>query len=356
MQVIKPVALTDAMLPFSDVLEAAPAWDASVSYNARDQVGITTNGVIAVYRAIQSGNVGHAPASSPTWWALAATIYPAYDPAATYAVGARVQDAALHRVLESVQAGNTGHALTDASWWLDVGPTNRWAMFDQAVGTRTTGAGTIDVTLAPGSVNALAISDTDAEQVRVRVSVGGTVIYDRFATTNVSGGVIADWYAYFTAPLGKLTTLLFLDLPLYPNAQIEVAIYGADPNGPVSAGTLMVGTLIDLGSTETAPTVGITDYSKKTTDDFGVTTIVQRSWAKKAQLKALVATDAVDGIQRSLASVRALPCLWIGEGGYDCLAIYGFFNDFSIELTVGMDSDTRSGGTSYVTLTIEGLI
>ena len=64
----------------------------------------------------------------------------------------------------------------------------------------------------------------------------------------------------------------------------------------------------------------------------------------------------MDGIQRSLAAVRALPCLWIGEEGYDSLAVYGFYKDFSTELTIGKDPDTGAGGTSYVTLTIEGLI
>ncbi|WP_419827655.1 hypothetical protein [Sphingomonas sp.] len=294
---------------------------------------------------------------------VAATSVPADSQAAwavgtTYAKGQQITRSGTHRIWESAADTNKGNdpAAAGQTAWIDIGPTNRWAMFDQAVGTSSSATGTIDVTLAPGAVSALAVSDTNAETVRVRMTVGGTAIYDRTLTTNVSGGVIADWYAYFTAPIGKLMTVLFLDLPLYATAQVEVTITGPDPQAPVTVGTLLVGTLIDLGSTETGPTVGMTDYSKKTTDDFGVTTIVQRAWAKKAQLKALVATDAVDGIQRSLAGVRALPCLWIGEGGYDCLAIYGFFNDFSIELTVGMDPDTRSGGISYVSLTIEGLI
>ena len=34
------------------------------------------------------------------------------------------------------------------------------------------------------------------------------------------------------------------------------------------------GDVIELGTTETAPTIGIIDYSKRVTDDFGVTTVV----------------------------------------------------------------------------------
>ena len=278
------------------------------------------------------------------------TDYPEWSATATYARGQRCIRAALHRVFESVLAtGNTGHdPATDSSNWLDVGPTSRWAMFDQVVGTYTTGTGSISVTLAPGAVGALAVLDTNAETVRVQMSVGGTMLYDRIQATNKSGGVIADWYSYFTAPIGKVSTLTFLDLPLVANGQIVVTLTGPDPQGPVTVGTLLVGSAIDLGLMEAEPTVSILDFSKKVTDDFGATSVVERAWSKQMQVKSLVDTAAVDGIQRTAASLRARPVLWIAEEGFDALAIYGFYKDFSINLA----TDT----ISYVSLTVEGLI
>lgn len=275
-----------------------------------------------------------------------------------YVAKQRVIRVATHRIYEAVRAssGKDPSTRADDSDWIDIGPTNRWAMFDQAVGSSTVAQGAITVTLAPGSVGALAIADTNADTARVVVKVGGTVLYDRTLSTNASGGVIDDWYDYFFAPIGKLMTLIFYDLPLYPNASIEVTITGPDPNGPVSVGTLLTGSLTQLGSTEAGASIGILDFSRKETDDFGVTTVVERAWSKRMTAKAMIDTAAVDGIQRALAGVRATPCLWIGEDGYDSLAVYGFFKDFSIDLTVGIDPATGSGGTSYVSLTIEGLI
>ena len=279
------------------------------------------------------------------------TDFAQWAAATTYAAGDHVISTSTHRIYESIVAANQGFDPTtrpDDSHWIDVGPTNRWAMFDQAVGSATIGTGEIDITLAPGAANALAVLDTTGELVRVVMTVGGTSIYDETQSTNVSGGVIADWYAYFTAAVGKLAVLTFLDLPLYSNGQVAVTITGADPNGPVDVGTLLVGRVVDLGSTEAGASISIIDYSTKTTDDFGVTTVVERAWSKQMTAKSLIDTTAVDGIQRQLAALRAIPSLWIGEDGYDSLAVYGFFKDFQIDLTLQ--------NISYCSLTIEGLI
>jgi hypothetical protein len=64
----------------------------------------------------------------------------AWSAATTYALAARVISTATHRIYESVQAGNLNHALTDVAWWIDIGPTNRWAMFDTVVGSITSQA------------------------------------------------------------------------------------------------------------------------------------------------------------------------------------------------------------------------
>ena len=275
---------------------------------------------------------------------------PEWDATATYAAGQLVMKAATHRIYESVLGGNKGNDPTAAgtTQWLDTGPTNAWAMFDRAVGTDTIATGSIVLTLTPGTVSALAVLDTNAETVRVQMLVGGIAIYDRTMTANVSGGVIADWYDFFFSAIGRLDTLIFPDLPLYSTAQIVVTITGPDPNGPVDVGTLLVGTICELGSTEVGGSVGTLDFSVKTTDQFGVTDVVERPWSKQFQLKAMVDMSAVDGIQRTVAGLRAKPCLWIGEDGFDALAIYGFFKDFQIDLTLA--------NIAYLSLTVEGLI
>ncbi len=238
--------------------------------------------------------------------------------ATSYPIGARVMKAATHRIYESLVPSNTGNDPAGTSGkWLDIGPTNRWAMFDQALGTSTSAVGSIVVTLDPGTAGAVALLDVSAATVRVQANG-----YDR---TQAAGA-------------GAIT---FLDLPAA--GQITVTIAG---QGTVSVGTLLVGRVVSLGITEASPTAGITDFSKKTIDDFGDVAIVERAFTKRMTAKALIRTNKIDQVANRIAAVRARPSLWIGQAGVDSLTVYGFFKDFSIEVGETL---------SKLSLSIEGL-
>ncbi|GEM_PF-319153 len=247
---------------------------------------------------------------------------PAWNAIATYAPGARV--IADHRIWESVVAGNLGNPPAAGSpVWVDVGPTNRWAMFDQALGSATTREGAIVASFTlPEPAAGLAVLDTNAAQVRV-VAPG----YDRLI--DVAG-----------------SSATFLDLDAEAGAELSVTIIPAAVGASVSAGTLLFGPVESLGVTENKPNIGITDYSRKATDEFGNTTAVPRAWAKRMAAKSLIGTDAADAVLRRMASLRATPALWIADEAFEALTIYGFFRDFSVEMAERV---------SHCSFTIEGL-
>jgi hypothetical protein len=106
-----------------------------------------------------------------------------------------------------------------------------------------------------------------------------------------------------------------------------------------------------LGDTEFGATAGITDYSRKETDDFGVTTFVRRAFSKRMSARAMVPTAQVGKLQRALADLRATPCVWVGADDmtmYAPLVVFGFYRDFSINVAY----PTRS----YCSFEVEGLI
>lgn len=245
---------------------------------------------------------------------------PVWSAGTTYPYGARVIRA--HRQWESLTVANVGNEpAAGSAHWMDIGPTNRWAMFDEALGTLTQATGNIVLTLDPVSpVNALALLDATAATVRVQATG-----YDRT-----------------TAPVASPGTVMFLDLP-ETDGPITVTVSGS---GTVSVGTLLMGRLVGLGVTGESPTAAITDYSRKETDDFGEVTVAERAWAKRMEVNALLRTGAVDDVFNRLATVRARPSLWIGAADVEALSIYGFFKDFSIE--VGESVSTLS-------LSVEGL-
>lgn len=250
---------------------------------------------------------------------------PVWQAASTYQAGDKVIWAETHRVYESLVPGNIGRLPSDVAAWLDLGPTNRWAMFDQALGTATEQATSIEVTIAAVSrVQGLAVLDTNAASVRVRVGA-----YDRTLPVEGQGGMA-----------------VFLDLDVAPGGSITVTIAAQAVGQLASVGTLLFGPLVPLGVTENTPKIGITDFSVKTTDDFGNTNAVERAWAKRMDVRSLVRTDAVDPLTRTMATLRAKPALWIGHDAFESLSVYGFFKDFT---------STLSERTSACSFTIEGL-
>lgn len=242
---------------------------------------------------------------------------PAWAAGTGYAKGARVIRASTHRVYESLITGNTGKTPeAEPAWWLDLGPTNRWAMFDQALGTATTRNGGVEVTLNGGTANAVSLIDLVGDTVRVRANG-----YDQ--TQAVKPGA-----------------LTFTGLP--GAGQVIVTVSGAQ----AAVGTLLIGRMVGLGVTEAAPTAGITDFSRKETDDFGAVSVVERGYLKRMTARALIRTDAVDIVADRMASVRARPSLWIGQSGVDAITVYGFVKDFEIEVGTAV---------SKLSLTVEGL-
>ena len=78
----------------------------------------------------------------------------------TYALGDRVILTSTHRVYESLQASNTGNNPTalGSTFWIDAGPTNRWAIFDTSVSTQTKQANNITYLLVPNeAINSVGI-------------------------------------------------------------------------------------------------------------------------------------------------------------------------------------------------------
>lgn len=263
----------------------------------------------------------------------------------TYWQGARVIKG--HRIWESVQANNQNKdpETALAGWWLDAGPTNRWAMFDNTVGSRSRAEAEITFTLAPGRADSLVLLDLDAATVTVTQRAGGAVISTREINT-IDNSAISDWADYFLDPLYQADFVAITNLPVYGESTLEVSINKF--SGEVSCGVCVVGLQADLGSTLSSPSVGINDYSRKSTDDFGNTALIRRDYAKRQSARLVVPNDQVDRVFRTLAAARATPAVWVGGQSYSALILYGWFRDFEVDIAYTHDS--------YCSLTIEGMI
>jgi hypothetical protein len=272
--------------------------------------------------------------------------YAAYSAGTTYALADRVITTATHKIYESAQAGNVGHALTDTAWWIDVGATNRWKMFDTGVGSQTSDADEIVVELAPGLCNSVALLDIAASSVNITVVDGVTTLYDETFQIGDST-VLADWFEYFFYDISSETTLTVADLPVYSGGIVTVTI-----TAPITArcGTLAIGRMVDIGDTLMGVQTSIVDYSRKETDVYGNTTVVERGFARRISANVSCLNTRLDYITSQLAAIRATPVVWVGDntGLYPFLTTYAFVKDWSVTIPYANHSEAA--------LTLEGLV
>lgn len=276
------------------------------------------------------------------------TDYPEWVAGTTYALGARVIIASSHQVFESLAAGNVGHnPLTDISdppKWLALGATNRWRMFDERIGSVTSRAVDVDVSLKPGLINAVALFGLSAGSVTITMTDGGNVVYARTVEL-VAPLSESSFYAYCFEPISRRTDIVVWDLPAYPGATLRVHV--TQPDGTAEVGLLVVGLAKHIGNAQWGGRFGIADYSRKETDEFGNWGVVERGFSKTVTLTAELPTSSLSAIHSQLAKLRATPLVWETVDDVEAGLIYGFYKSFSIVM--------RYATKSYCDLEIEGL-
>lgn len=264
--------------------------------------------------------------------------YPAWVSGTTYALGARVIRTGVHKVFERLVAGAGTVApeldTTIPAVWLAVGSTKKWAPFDNVVGTLATGASPLNYTLRTGFTDSLALFELSGRYVDLvmKDATGGTVVYQKRIDLEVTDiETIFDW---FFTELDLRTDIVITDLPgQYASAELSITL--TTTSGTASVGVIKPGLISDLGETQYGAKVGIDDYSRKERDAFGNTVITKRAYSKRGSFTMMTTLGTFNRIYRTLAALRATPCVYIGteDAGYEPLLIYGFFTSFNIDIT-----------------------
>lgn len=278
------------------------------------------------------------------------TDHAEWNSGTAYVVGNNCIRVSTHRRYECL-VNNTNFSpednLTGATpKWLDLGPTNKWGMFDSQWGTKTTVATPLTVVLTPNVIlDSMALLNVTAETVTINVIVGTSNVYSK-SVEMVSGGGILDWYAYFFSEITYVSDVVFTDLLPYLSGVITVSFISS--SGNVSCGNCIIGSYYEMGGTQYGATAGIIDYSVKTVDAFGNTTVTPRTYSKRMTSHVVVNNNIVDDVIRTLADYRSTPLVWIGADNiFTSLIVYGFYKDFDVNIAYLEVSDC--------TLTIEGL-
>lgn len=274
------------------------------------------------------------------------------SPATTYGLGDRVILSSTHKIYESLQAANTNkNPVTETAWWIEVSPTNKWKAFDTSSTTQTLATGIsppsisyeFELGQAVNCVAFLNVSSCNTIEVVMTDPVYGIVYDETVSLARIP--LTSDWWAWFFGQRREKNQYVALDLPSYPNATITVTLDGTPTLG---VGIIMFGQQqsFSLGM-QYGARLGIQDYSRKETNDFGDTVFVVRAFAKRATYDVFLENEELDQFQNYLSSIRATPCLWVGSNQYEATTVFGFYKNFDILLNYPNHSECS--------LDIEGL-
>lgn len=260
-----------------------------------------------------------------------------------------VTDSGVHKVYEALRATTGDYPPDNSSDWLEVSSTNRWKMFDDIVGSQTTNADTIEVSVTTSLADSVAFINVNALSVSVTVTDPTEGLVYEETKELLSTSNVVDLFTYFFEPFHYVTDAVFTSIPIYTGATMVATINST--GGTASCGVMVIGKVAALGCTQFGASIGILDYSKKTADDFGNYTILKRAFSKTGTFSTVLTNSTLGFTLATLEAYRSTPAVWIGTG-VEYLAspmlIYGFYKDF----TLGVEYV----GETTCEIEIEGLI
>ena len=201
--------------------------------------------------------------------------------------------------------------------WLNIGPANKHAMFDESPSSLTEGTGTLTVVVTPGDVDSLALINLTAYSLSVTGVVGTSTTYS--ASMNTDG----------------LTEVVLTDLPGGTGLSLTVSMMASGTAGTVSVGDVVFGAIHEVGTSQAGASASMIDYSTKQTDTYGDTVFVQRGFAKTLSIETLIPNGDLNRVMRLISGLRATPTVWIASDHPDYSApgiVFGYYRDFQIDI------------------------
>lgn len=381
MKLIEPIQVTESVLFSSNVVENDyPVWSATAAYALGDKRILTA--AHKIYECVKASSaavvtITMATPGVVTWaahgladgtpisFATSGTLPTGLTPGVTYYVKSPTTDTfnlaatsggAAISTSGSQSGVHTGTAQsnfnrspdTNPTFWVEVGATNRWRMFDEQNSTQTTtNADSITVELKPVVIaNGIYVGNVDADSVTVTVTdaVEG-VVYTSTQSMAVSNSG-SSFYNWFFKRIAKKTAVAFTDLPAYVNATVTVVI--SKVGGTAKCGMCVVGQVSSLGVPLMGVSTDIKDYSTVQFNSDGTSTTILRGYAKRMSCDLLVENDVKDSIENQLAGYRQTPVVWIASSKYETTMIYGKYSSFKTVI--------ETFPRSRMSLQIEGMV
>lgn len=329
-----------------DTIGTVHVWGAQLETGSSPTSYIATT-TAAVQRFPDSWGAGYIKSVDPTSISDAVFVvddsqnYPytttLWNPATSYSLNALVYRVETHRIYKRLVAGTSATAPeSDAVNWLDYLPTNKLSSVDGSLSTGYLSykAGVVYWTTLSYSCDSIAMLGVTAGticKITVHSAAGGILLYSAEKTFSAAVG--------YSIENTLKNNWVVTDVPVGASYIITVSAEASASTGAAIA-ELVFGTCIEFGNTQYGAAIGISDYSRKSVDEFGVATIVERKYAKTLNANVMIDNADLSLVSNALADTRATPCVYVGAeaDGYESTVIYGWCRNFSIAIAYPNES------------------
>ena len=209
----------------------------------------------------------------------------------------------------------------DGGDWIEVSPTNRWAMFDGEINTKSRSANGHTVNLTPSylfdSVSVFGCKNVTEVRLTVRNSANA-IIFQRNEDMN-------DLIAALEWQQDPLNPDLFSEvtidgIPTAAGAKIELQFIGSN----IEVGLVRYGLSREIGESLSGLSQNYFDYSKVEYNDFGKLIYQERPIVKLNTYNILVEREKTRSVDRLINSYRGQNLVWSGStGNGETLVTYG---------------------------------
>lgn len=225
----------------------------------------------------------------------------------------------------------------DANNWLDVGSTNKWAMFDNLRSTGTSKTGPMTVVITPAQrITALALMRLETTSVSVTVVASGETVYS--TTRSTLDRSPTTWSTYFFGSFRYQSNLLIFDLPPYAGAVVTITFNNTIINALATCGACIIGTPVFVGKAVHTAISTALNFSTVERDTFGNVTLIPRRSVPRTNQVTWVDKALVNSLIDLRTDINAVPCVWSGlddkstDSYFDAVLILGIYEEFQIEL------------------------
>lgn len=277
-------------------------------------------------------------------------LHPEYV-AGTYTNGARVVYG--DRVWESVVADNSDDpvsgSLKATPTWIDAGPSNKMAAFDQRNVTRCVRTDGSNLVLrfkigAPITALYLFAVTGSALTVRFYAEDGTTLLRTESPAIRSFESWSPDWWDFFFTPWISNTQFGLIRVPASYGMVVEIDI--APEDGRAELGEAMVGVPTAIGRHKIGLDLGISDYSQKETDEFGDMSILKRETAPRRVYNLHIEPHMVATVEATLRGLTGTKTVFIVDSRLPALTVLGVLGDSKIGADFFFDDDKLVGSAT----------